>query len=167
VAVGICLGLALAGAIGVGRVASEESPPLAAGQVAHVLTTKDADLLRDLAARAAADPKGVASREVARTAGCSATLLAVVGEIPPHKHEVHDEVVHVFAGRGSFLYGGGEKVVVVEVGPGTTLVIPRGTIHAYRAAKEAGPTLALVVNTPPFDGKDRVPASFGTGEGGK
>ncbi len=41
------------------------------------------------------------------------------------------------------------------VGEGSVLYVPRGTVHAF-ANQSGAPSVAYVVYTPPFDGKDRV-----------
>ena len=42
---------------------------------------------------------------------------------------------------------------VRDVGPGTVLLIPRGTVHAIEVT--AGPSEAVSAFSSPFDGKDR------------
>lgn len=135
---------------------SQEARPLAPGQA--LVFADDEAAIERLVERAKAAPNGVAVEELGRTEGASVHRIAIVGEVAPHRHLAHDEVVRVVRGAGTFLYGDfGEKTVAAEVKAGWTVAIPRGTAHSYRPAKDAGPTVAVLVYTPPFDGKDRVP----------
>ena len=43
------------------------------------------------------------------------------------------------------------------VGEGSVLYVPRGTVHAF-TNRSGSPAFAYTLYTPPFDGKDRVPA---------
>ncbi len=154
---------AAGGILGMGPDARSQEAPLAAGQAA--VFADDEAAIERLVERAKAAPNGVAVEELARTEGASVHRIAIVGEVEPHRHLAHDEVVRVVRGAGTFIYGDfGEKTVAAEVKAGWTVAIPRGTAHAYRPAKEAGPTVAVLVYSPPFDGKDRVPLE---GPGGK
>ena len=50
------------------------------------------------------------------------------GGVPPHVHPFMEERFEVLAGHPSFLSGRKWK----DAGPGETVVVPRGTRHAYR-----------------------------------
>jgi mannose-6-phosphate isomerase-like protein (cupin superfamily) len=68
----------------------------------------------------------------------------------PHRHNRHDATVVLLQGRGTIVIGKERR----QVRPGAVLFIPRGTIHHFTNTAR-GPSVALVVFAPPFDGKDR------------
>ncbi len=53
-------------------------------------------------------------------------------EVKPHQHDASVEIVVMQSGRGTFTLDG----VVREVGPGETVVVPRGATHGFIAGKE-------------------------------
>jgi quercetin dioxygenase-like cupin family protein len=61
---------------------------------------------------------------------------------PLHQHPEHDEVVYVIEGELLVHRDGGNR----RVGPGTTLVTPRGVPHAFLVVSETARLLCL--NTP-------------------
>ena len=80
---------------------------------------------------------GRTSHEIvsAATTGAAVTLRRV--EIPPahgdekrgqHRHATFEECIHVLSGRGMTTSSGSD----VEVGPGDTIVVPAGELHATR-----------------------------------
>ncbi|MDP6529955.1 MAG: cupin domain-containing protein [Gemmatimonadota bacterium] len=83
-----------------------------------------------------------------RTADC--THLMIASEVAAHLHRTHDETVVILAGSGVMRLG--EETL--SVGPGSILLIPRGTVHALSVLD--GPMEVVSVFSPPFDGKDRV-----------
>jgi mannose-6-phosphate isomerase-like protein (cupin superfamily) len=80
-------------------------------------------------------------------------LVALRGAETPHRHDRHDLVVVLLRGWGRMRIGRELR----DVGQGSTLYVPRGTVHAFaNAAPE--PAVAYVVYAPPYDGVDRVPS---------
>ncbi|OGW69135.1 MAG: hypothetical protein A2036_00215 [Omnitrophica bacterium GWA2_50_21] len=81
-------------------------------------------------------------------------LVRLKGAETPHTHETHDLAVSLL--RGKALVHVWDQVI--EMKPGDFLTIPRGMPHWVenngRKAAEA-----LVVFTPPYDGKDTKPAA--------
>jgi quercetin dioxygenase-like cupin family protein len=53
--------------------------------------------------------------------------------LPPHRHEHEAETIHVVAGRFAMTVAGEER----EVGPGETVHVPRGVVHAGRLVGDA------------------------------
>ncbi|MBA2309925.1 MAG: cupin domain-containing protein [Pseudonocardiales bacterium] len=63
----------------------------------------------------------------------------------PHIHWAHDEYFYVLEGELTLATDGGEAVL----GPGDLAHAPRGSVHGFRNASEAGPARALCLYTPP------------------
>jgi quercetin dioxygenase-like cupin family protein len=71
-------------------------------------------------------------------------ILAGPGEgPPPHVHQNEDEAFYVLDGRFDILLG--ERVI--DAGPGTFVLVPRGTVHRFRCVAER-PSRLLVMFTP-------------------
>ncbi len=64
--------------------------------------------------------------------------------VPPHIHEREDETFHVLEGEYEFIAGDRQ----VTAGPGTTVHLPRGVAHGFRAIG-GGRNKALVMVVPP------------------
>jgi hypothetical protein len=79
--------------------------------------------------------------------------MAPGGEVAPNYHIAHEERVTVYRGEGTLKLG--EDLKAQELRSGDSATIPRGAIHAFEP--RGGPVVAVVVFTPPFDGKDRYP----------
>ena len=69
-----------------------------------------------------------------------------------HYHADHDLSAMVIKGRGILTVGEHQ----FGVGPGSSVYIPRGLPHQV-VVQGKGPVAALVIFTPPFDGKDMIP----------
>lgn len=52
------------------------------------------------------------------------------GGPPPHRHEREEEIFHVLEGRAEFFKDG----TWIEVPAGTTVFMPRGSVHTFRNA---------------------------------
>ena len=59
--------------------------------------------------------------------------------VPPHRHDVDEEMLYVVEGTLTLLGPGGETVV----GPGTGVTLPAGSVHGYR--NDSGDTVRLLV----------------------
>lgn len=71
----------------------------------------------------------------------------------PHTHQRHEVTVFLLSGRVRAHVGDKH----VELGPGSVVDIPAGTVHwVENLASE--PSEAYVIFSPPFDGLDIVPA---------
>lgn len=112
------------------------------------------ETLESLAAGAALAPEEeLRVVELGRDAHTSQHLVSIRGGEEPHRHDRHDLLVLLLGGHGSMQIGEERR----ELGQGSLIYVPRGTVHAFRNAA-AEPAVAYVVYLPPFDGRDRVPA---------
>ena len=91
------------------------------------------------------------AHELGRSDTASFHIVQVRTQEPPHVHEDHDAVVRIERGHGTLYLGTHELHLV----PGSILNIPRGIRH-YFVNDSPQPTVAFVVFSPPFDGKDTV-----------
>ena len=81
-------------------------------------------------------------------------LVIVKKEEPLHTHATHDLWALCLRGKGELVLGDKR----FQIHPGSSVYIPRGVPHkAINRGKE--PIAALVIFTPPYDGKDTVPVS--------
>ncbi len=71
------------------------------------------------------------------------------GELRPHYHKRHDEVVYVKKGSGIATLDGTRYMVK----PGSILQIPAKTVHKFLNTG-AEPFVAVSIFSPPFDGRD-------------
>lgn len=90
--------------------------------------------------------------EVLRGEETSVNVWQIAGEMPPHLHREHEEVIVVRSGRVRARIG--ERNV--DLGPGDVVSIPKGTVHAAHAVGDE-PCAGISVFAPAFDGEDRVP----------
>lgn len=75
-----------------------------------------------------------------------------------HIHQEHDLTAIVRSGRGTIVLGNLHR----KVRAGDVIVIPRGVIHQMINEGKA-PALAVVIFSPPFDGKDVVSVEIDKG----
>lgn len=102
----------------------------------------------------AARKKPVVIQTLETTPQQSFHLVRLKGAETPHTHETHDLAVCLL--RGKALVHVWDQVI--EMNPGDFLTIPRGMPHwAEKNGRKAAE--ALVVFTPPFDGKDTKPVT--------
>ncbi len=81
-------------------------------------------------------------------------LVVVKKEEPLHAHPKSDLWAMCLKGEGEFVLGNKR----FKVHPGSSIFVPRGVPHqAISNGKE--PIAALVIFTPPYDGKDSVPVA--------
>lgn len=80
---------------------------------------------------------GRTSHEIVSAASTGAAVTLRRVEIPPvggeerrgqHRHATFEECIHVLSGRGMTSSNG----IDVEVGPGDTILVPAGELHATR-----------------------------------
>ena len=72
----------------------------------------------------------------------------------PHIHKIHDGTVVMRKGRGYLMMENRR----MDLSVGDVVFIPRGVVHYYvNSASE--PTVALVIFSPPFHGKDTIPVT--------
>jgi hypothetical protein len=81
----------------------------------------------------------------------SSFVILIKKEVKPHKHLQHTENVVVLEGTGQMQLG--EKNF--EIKKGDVVFIPKNTVHAVRSTGKQ-PLKILSVQSPNFDGKDRI-----------
>ncbi|HRD52921.1 MAG TPA: cupin domain-containing protein [Flavobacteriales bacterium] len=82
----------------------------------------------------------------------SSFLICVPKEVKAHYHTAHTEHVVVLEGEGEMLLGDS----LFTIRKGDTIAIPRGTAHAARTTS-VDPLRVISIQSPRFDGSDRVP----------
>lgn len=71
------------------------------------------------------------------------------GELHPHYHKRHDEVIYIKKGSGIATLDGTRYMVK----PGSIVQIPTKTVHKFLNTGEE-PLIAISIFSPPFDGRD-------------
>ena len=94
--------------------------------------------------------------EIGRSESTSHHVVAIRTAERPHRHDHHDLLVVLLRGHGTQRLGDQTR----EIGEGSVLFVPRGTVHAFSNAGPE-PAIAYAVYAPPFDGKDRVQVAEG------
>jgi mannose-6-phosphate isomerase-like protein (cupin superfamily) len=79
-------------------------------------------------------------------------LVQVRDREKPHVHKLHDGTVVILRGEGYLMMENRR----IDVAASDIVYIPRGAVH-YFVNTASEPTVAFVVFSPPFDGKDTVP----------
>ena len=72
----------------------------------------------------------------------------------PHIHKTHDGMVVMMKGRGYLMMESRR----IELSVGDVVYIPRGMVH-YFINTASEPTVAFVIYSPAFDGKDTIPVT--------
>jgi mannose-6-phosphate isomerase-like protein (cupin superfamily) len=80
-------------------------------------------------------------------------LVQVRDREKPHLHKIHDGTVVMVKGGGYLMM----ETRRIDLSVGDIVYIPRGAVH-YFVNTASEPTVAFVVFSPPFDGKDTAPA---------
>lgn len=81
----------------------------------------------------------------------SSFVIFVKKEVKAHKHVTHSENVYILEGEGMMTLG--DKKFKVK--KGDMVVIPKNTVHSLKVTSSK-PAKVLSVQSPVFDGKDRV-----------
>ncbi len=95
--------------------------------------------------------EGFKVSEIGRDAHSSHHLVWIRDREVPHRHDRHDLFVVILRGHGGMTLGDTER----ELGQGSILYVPRGTVHSFRN-RSPEPAVAYAVYLPAFDGVDRV-----------
>jgi mannose-6-phosphate isomerase-like protein (cupin superfamily) len=110
----------------------------------------------DLAKVVEANPLGPSENIKITTLGqgqsASHHVVQVRDRESPHVHKTHDGTVMMISGRGYLMMDNKR----IELAAGDIVYIPRGVVHYYVNTARA-PSIAFVVFSPPFDGKDAFP----------
>ncbi|MBM4050838.1 MAG: cupin domain-containing protein [Planctomycetes bacterium] len=105
-----------------------------------------------LADNAIADTDDLRITDLGESKGHSVHLVQSNADLKPHFRKRHDELILVRKGGGIAILGEDRYIV----GPGSVLIVPRGTIHRFINTGEK-PFIALSVLSPAYDGKDWMP----------
>lgn len=103
-------------------------------------------------------PDTVSNIWVERISGDSLSsgfIITIKNEVKSHKHNYHSEHVSILEGTGIMKLG--KKSF--EINPGMVIFIPKGTVHWVKTTSKI-PLKVLSVQSPYFDGKDRVIADY-------
>jgi mannose-6-phosphate isomerase-like protein (cupin superfamily) len=92
--------------------------------------------------------------ELASATTLSHHIVQVRGAEKPYVHRAHDLTDFVHRGSGTMQVGD----VEFDVKRGDIILVPREIPHAF-SNRSRRPSVAIVVFTPAFDGKDTVPVS--------
>ena len=91
------------------------------------------------------------SRTIASDSLSSSFIIFIKKEVRKHKHATHTENVYILEGEGEMLLG--DKTVKVK--KGDIIFIPMNTVHSLKVTSTI-PVKVLSVQSPHFDGKDRI-----------
>ncbi len=94
---------------------------------------------------------GIYSRMVASDALSSSFVIFIKKDVKKHKHATHTENVYILEGEGEMLLG--DKTFKVK--KGDIIFIPMNTVHSLKVTSSI-PVKVLSVQSPYFDGKDRI-----------
>ncbi len=83
-------------------------------------------------------------------------LIQIKGKEQLHRHDLHDLAVFIQSGHGTMVMGRDQ----VKVRQGSVIFVPHGMTHQF-INQGPTPAVAIVVFSPPFDGKDSVPVGRG------
>ncbi|HEY7163856.1 MAG TPA: cupin domain-containing protein [Candidatus Binatia bacterium] len=110
------------------------------------------DLTKVLAENPLALNEDVRLTTLGQTADASQHIVQIRNREIPHTHNSHDSTVFMLRGHGYLVMDGRR----IDLAAGDIIHIPRGVPHYY-VNTASDPTVAFVVFSPPFDGKDNVP----------
>lgn len=83
----------------------------------------------------------------------SSFVIFIKKEVKSHKHVTHAEHVYVLDGEGEMVIGNKQ----MKIKKGDIVLIPKNTFHSLKVTSQT-PMKVLSVQSPLFDGKDRVMA---------
>ena len=81
----------------------------------------------------------------------SSFVIFIKNEVKVHRHVYHTEHIYILDGEGEMKIG--DKKIRIQ--KGNIIFVPKNTIHSLKVISQT-PIKALSVQTPFFDGKDRV-----------
>ncbi|MCY7408765.1 MAG: cupin domain-containing protein [Chitinophagales bacterium] len=94
----------------------------------------------------------IVSQQINSDSSVTSTLIWIKDVVKPHYHADHSEQVYVIEGNGQMLLGSQS----IAVGSGDLIYIPKGMVHALRVIGKDKVMKVLSIQTPQFDGSDRV-----------
>src|SRR4029079_450602 len=90
--------------------------------------------------------------ELQRSENSSVSVVQVRDREAPHVHTRYDLTVVVASGEGTLWLNG----LPIKMQRGDAVFIPKGTPH-YFVNEGSDPSVAIVVFSPPFTGRDQAP----------
>jgi mannose-6-phosphate isomerase-like protein (cupin superfamily) len=113
---------------------------------------KQAEIEKVLAENPLGTSENIKITTLGQGQGVSHHLVQVRDREKPHVHKIHDGTVVMVKGHGYLMMENRR----IDLSVGDIVYIPRGAVH-YFVNTASEPTVAFVVFSPPFDGKDTVP----------
>jgi mannose-6-phosphate isomerase-like protein (cupin superfamily) len=113
---------------------------------------KQAEIAQVLAENPLGASENIKMTTLGQGQGASHHLVQVRDREKPHVHKLHDGTVVVVKGQGYLMMENRR----IDLSASDIVYIPRGAVH-YFVNTASEPTVAFVVFSPPFDGKDTVP----------
>ncbi len=101
--------------------------------------------------KAYGDYENIYVRKVFSDSLASSFVIIIKKEVKPHKHVEHTEHVYVLEGKGDMTVGNKS----LQIQKGDIIFIPKNIVHSLKVLSSS-PVKVLSVQSPMFDGKDRV-----------
>lgn len=79
-------------------------------------------------------------------------LIWVKKSVRPHRHEHHSENIYVIEGEGDMTVGDN----TFKIKPGSYIFVPTNVVHSVVVDESKGALKVLSVQSPFFDGNDRI-----------
>lgn len=118
-------------------------------------TTEEADVLLQVKDLLADNPppegEDILLTKAFQHPNVNCNLVQLQGQLKPHYHESHDEVIYVMSGQGQQLVKG----EWTEVTPGMVMFFPAKSVHATRPDPD-NPLVFLSLFVPGMEEIDRV-----------
>ena len=120
----------------------------------HGTELKQTDVEKVLAENPLGASENIKITTLGQGQGVSHHVVQVRDREKPHLHRLHDGTVVMVRGGGYLMMENRR----VDLSVGDIVYIPRGAVH-YFVNTASEPSVAFVVFSPPFDGKDTVPVA--------
>lgn len=95
--------------------------------------------------------ENIYTRIVASDSSVSSFVIFIKKEVKAHKHNSHAEHIYVLDGTGEMQIS--DKLFQIK--KGDIFFVPKNTIHSLKVTSTI-PVKVLSIQTPMFDGKDRI-----------
>ena len=97
------------------------------------------------------DYENIFLRKLSSDSLVSSFVIFIKKEVKAHKHVNHSEHVYVLDGEGEMIVADNK----MKIKKGDMIFIPKNTFHSLKVTSSA-PVKVLSIQSPMFDGKDRV-----------
>jgi quercetin dioxygenase-like cupin family protein len=101
---------------------------------------------------APSDFENVYSRKMVDDSLQTSYVIWIKKNVAEHYHEFHTENIYILEGKAEMTINGKKRVVK----KGDYLNIPKGTRHAVRKVLSRKPLKVISIQSPRFDGTDRI-----------